>query len=415
MVTQIDKYSSRGITSITYDYGHHPYKIAMSTKKKDITNDYTPDGRKLSNRHLAYIPKGNGYFSRITVTDLYIDGLILRGGKPLMWQFEGGYVDLDDNGSPTGWNYYVTDHLGSTRKVVGSDNTVRETISYYPFGSEMTMQDPAQMSNNFQHPYRFTGKELDRLNGLNMYDFGARWYDVAGVPMWTSVDPLAEKYYHVSPYVYCFGNPVMLVDPDGKETKIPMPGIYSGVIIAGHHNTKTIAFYITHPRIASSIGSPNEKGTISNTASNFEINIAKGTKGLEHGSPGDEGNAIRHTIWQAMITNNYGEEIASTVAYCHEDNWKITNQETVFKNKEAGDTYVDLKNNAIGRYIGKNNPNATNKQLITKVMQHYHSKGLYVLKKEGDTWKPVLDKITQQQLKQAIQIIQTKNENGLAK
>ena len=69
----------------------------------------------------------------------------------------------------------------------------------------------------------------------------------------------------------------------------------------------------------------------------------------------------------------------------------------------------------IGRYTGKNNPNATNKQLITKVMQHYHSKGLYVLKKEGDTWKPVLDKITQQQLKQAIQIIQTKNENGLAK
>jgi RHS repeat-associated protein len=134
-----------------------------------------------------------------------------------MWQFDGGYVDLDDNGSPTGWNYYVTDHLGSTRKVVGSDNTVRETISYYPFGSEMTMQDPAQMSSDFQHPYRFTGKELDRLNGLNMYDFGARWFDVAGVPMWTSIDPLAEKYYNVSPYAYCQNNPIMFVDPTGKE------------------------------------------------------------------------------------------------------------------------------------------------------------------------------------------------------
>lgn len=137
-------------------------------------------------------------------------------GKPLMWQFDGGYVDLDENGSPTSWNYYVTDHLGSTRKVVGSDNTVRETINYYPFGSEMTMQDPAQMTNDFQHPYRFTGKELDRLNGLNMYDFGARWYDVAGVPMWTSVDPLAEKYYHVSPYVYCMNNPIQFMDPDGR-------------------------------------------------------------------------------------------------------------------------------------------------------------------------------------------------------
>ena len=141
-------------------------------------------------------------------------------GKPLMWQFDGGYVDLDDNGSPTGWNYYVTDHLGSTRKVVGSNDSIKETINYYPFGSEMRMQDPAQMTNEFEHPYRFTGKELDRLNGLNMYDFGARLFDVAGVPMWTSVDPLAEKYYHVSPYAYCGNNPEMFVDPDGKDIVI---------------------------------------------------------------------------------------------------------------------------------------------------------------------------------------------------
>lgn len=180
-------------------------------------NDYTPDGRKLSSRHVAFIPEGNGGYRLISSTDLYVDGLVLRGGKPLMWLFDGGYVDLDANGSPTGWNYYVADHLGSTRMVVGSDNTVKETINYYPFGSEMRMEDPAQMTGDFLQPYRFTGKELDRVNGLNMYDFGARWYDVAGVPMWTSVDPLAEKYYHISPYAYCGGNPVMLVDPDGKQ------------------------------------------------------------------------------------------------------------------------------------------------------------------------------------------------------
>ncbi len=207
---------NRGITGITYDYGHHPQKIAMNAKKRYITNDYTPDGVKLSSHHVSYVPNGKGGNKRISVIDLYIDGLILRKGKPLMWQFDGGYVDLDDNGSPTGWNYYVTDHLGSTRMVVGSNDSIKETINYYPFGSEMRMQDPAQMTGDFQHPYRFTGKELDRLNGLNMYDFGARWYDVAGVPMWTSVDSLAEKYYHVSPYAYCNNNPVMFVDSDGR-------------------------------------------------------------------------------------------------------------------------------------------------------------------------------------------------------
>jgi len=53
------------------------------------------------------------------------------------------------------------------------------------------------------------------VNSLNMYDFGARWYDVAGVPMWTSVDPLSEKYYNVSPYAFCHNNPINRIDIDG--------------------------------------------------------------------------------------------------------------------------------------------------------------------------------------------------------
>ena len=209
---------------------YHPSNITRSGQKH-VANDYTPDGRKLSSQHLAFMPVGNGASRRIAVTDLYVDGLVLRGGKPLMWRFDGGYVDLDDNGGTTGWNYYVADHLGSMRMVVGSDDTVKETINYYPFGSEMRMEDPAQMSSGFVQPYRFTGKELDRLNGLNMYDFCGRWYDVAGVPMWTSVDPLCEDYYNISPYAYCGGNPVMLVDPDGKAFNLITGGI--GAFVGG--------------------------------------------------------------------------------------------------------------------------------------------------------------------------------------
>ena len=37
------------------------------------------------------------------------------------------------------------------------------------------------------------------------------------VQLWLSVDPLADKYPSMSPYMYCAGNPVMLVDPDGQE------------------------------------------------------------------------------------------------------------------------------------------------------------------------------------------------------
>ena len=260
--------SNRGIASITYDYGHHPNYVRMTNRKNTVSNDYTPDGIKLSSKHTSTDASTN---VRISTTDMYVDGLILRDGKPLMWQFDGGYVALNENGTPMSWNYYVTDHLGSTRKVVDSNNNVLETINYYPFGSEMRMQEPGfairpramkassiggwtasdslmsasvgreigikdslqyrpidgeigiekpiQKENDFWQPYRFSGKELDKQNCLNMYDFGARLFDVAGVPMWTSIDPLAEKYYNVTPYSYCMGNPVMLVDPDGKEVR----------------------------------------------------------------------------------------------------------------------------------------------------------------------------------------------------
>jgi len=210
--------ANRGINSITYDYSHHPYSINMdvNNRPRNITNDYTPDGRKLLSRHVMSIPKVNGFIKK-TTTDMYVDGLILRGDTTLLWRFGGGYVDLNANGTPTSWNYYVTDHLGSTRMVVDSNDNILETINYYPFGSEMQMVNPALLTGGTSHPFRFSGKELDRMNSLNMYDFGARWYDVAGVPMWTSIDPLAEKYYNVSPYAYCGNNPVNRFDPDGRD------------------------------------------------------------------------------------------------------------------------------------------------------------------------------------------------------
>ena len=35
--------------------------------------------------------------------------------------------------------------------------------------------------------------------------------------IWLSVDPMSDKYPSMSPYNYCANNPVILVDPDGRE------------------------------------------------------------------------------------------------------------------------------------------------------------------------------------------------------
>ncbi|WP_242034377.1 RHS repeat domain-containing protein [Dysgonomonas sp. BGC7] len=44
----------------------------------------------------------------------------------------------------------------------------------------------------------------------------ARYYEPA-IGRFTTVDPLAEKFYSWSPYVYCHNNPLKFIDPDGKK------------------------------------------------------------------------------------------------------------------------------------------------------------------------------------------------------
>ena len=70
-----------------------------------------------------------------------------------------------------------------------------------------------ERNGTWNTPYLFNGKELDEETGL--YYYGARYLDPTGA-MWLSVDPLFEKYVGMSPYNYCAGNPVKLVDVDGE-------------------------------------------------------------------------------------------------------------------------------------------------------------------------------------------------------
>ena len=111
--------------------------------------------------------------------------------------------------------YFNKDHLGNIREVVDTEGLIHHTNDYYPFGTPFS-NNSSDVS--FQK-YKYNGKELDMMHGLNTYDYGARQYD-AILPSWDRIDPLAEKYYNVSPYVYCADNPVNAVDQDGKDVLI---------------------------------------------------------------------------------------------------------------------------------------------------------------------------------------------------
>ena len=68
-------------------------------------------------------------------------------------------------------------------------------------------------------PYKYSAKELDPENGLDLYDSQARHYDPI-IPRTTTIDPLAEKYYSLSPYTWCAANPINLIDEKGDSIAV---------------------------------------------------------------------------------------------------------------------------------------------------------------------------------------------------
>ena len=109
---------------------------------------------------------------------------------------DGGYIKDEK------YHFFVTDHLGSVRAVMDEDGKVSHTVHYYPFGEEFGSEDGAGSADSAAQPYRFNAKEDQSFTGVPLLDYGARFYNPA-LARWTTLDPLAEKYYNVSPYTFC--------------------------------------------------------------------------------------------------------------------------------------------------------------------------------------------------------------------
>ena len=107
--------------------------------------------------------------------------------------------------------YYHPNHLGSTSFVTDMQQSVVQSFLYAPYGEIISEYNTHAMGDAFPK-YAFNAKELDEETG--MYYYEARYY---APPVFTSRDPLFEKYFWMSPYAYCANNPVKYVDPSGED------------------------------------------------------------------------------------------------------------------------------------------------------------------------------------------------------
>ena len=212
--------ANRGIAKIDYDACGYPRRVQfMDGSVTEYV--YTVTGVKLRTVHRTAVPGISVAFGQTREltegetlsadsTD-YLGNLILEDGGPSKFLFEGGYCSFDSDG--ISYHYYDRDHQGNIRAVVNSDGTVEQIMNYYPFGTPFS--DNTAMNPDHQ-PYKYNGKEFEAMHGRHAYDYGARFYDPL-LPTWDRMDPLCEKYYHVSPYAYCANDPVNRIDVDGKR------------------------------------------------------------------------------------------------------------------------------------------------------------------------------------------------------
>ena len=137
-----------------------------------------------------------------------------------------GYRDSVDT------HVYVRDWQGNIRAVVrkGADGkaVLEQATYYYPYGMPM-----AESTNPTANRYKYTGKELLTDHGVNIMDYGARFYDPV-TNRWLSVDAFSQKTPAFSHFVFCNADPINHFDPDGKRTW-PVDDKHKG-IKATHEN-----------------------------------------------------------------------------------------------------------------------------------------------------------------------------------
>ena len=221
----------RGMARVDYDLMGNPARIQF-TDGSVTRYIYSATGEKLRVFHLTAVPNitvAMGQTRELVPseilsadsTDYLLGGtLTMRDGRIDRYLFDEGYCQAMPSAINASQDYFTfyyfdRDHLGSVRQVILANGTNKGTLvqkmDYYPSGLRFCDGN----SDGDVQPVRFSGKELDRMHGLGTYDFGARQYNPVTM-RWDRMDPLCEKYYSISPYTYCGGDPVNRYD-DGRD------------------------------------------------------------------------------------------------------------------------------------------------------------------------------------------------------
>ena len=137
---------------------------------------------------------------------------------------------------------HVIDNRGVRMTVDGNGSNsgtenARQGMEYLPSGAVFR-------STNYDfQTRRFCGKELLTMHGWNMYDSKAR-LQYALLPRFSTMDPLAEKYYSFSPYNYAGNDFVNKFDENGDSVIVFATSIPMGLFSVFHTDQKEAVYQV---------------------------------------------------------------------------------------------------------------------------------------------------------------------------
>jgi RHS repeat-associated protein len=114
-----------------------------------------------------------------------------------------------------------------------------------------------------------TNKNQVRQTGN--YYYGARYYNPKW-NVWLSVDPLAEKYPEISPYVYVANNPIRFVDPDGRSIGVRKNDDGNYEVVSGNAKDNNRGVYLVDKDGKYDVDKSERIGTTKTTHSFFNDN-----------------------------------------------------------------------------------------------------------------------------------------------
>jgi RHS repeat-associated protein len=195
------------------DYGYNLLNLLGTVKEGSTTKAqyrWLADGTKAGVRNtatgtLGYEYLGSLIYKRTGSSTVALEGTAFGGGR------------INKTSSSYEVNYQIADHLGSPRVVFKDATTILARNDYYAFGKRHA-NPGLPVGDDTRNRWLYNGKERQTTGNVGFFDYGARMYDPE-IARWTTVDPLAEKYYSWTPYVYVGNNPVRFIDPTGMSWK----------------------------------------------------------------------------------------------------------------------------------------------------------------------------------------------------